>query len=119
MNEVRENTVSYHAEKPAGEDARPVRLFRNGANQAVRIPKEFELPGQDALIWREGDRLVIEAAKPKFPKGSPQALLQALDEMAALGPAPADEPDPWANLDTGFGIDKDVDFSGHDDAEDR
>ena len=41
---------------------RRVRLFRNNRNQAVRIPVEFELPGQDALIHREGDRLIIEPA---------------------------------------------------------
>jgi antitoxin VapB len=39
-----------------------VRLFRNGRNQAVRIPREFELAGQDALIYRDGERLVIEPA---------------------------------------------------------
>jgi antitoxin VapB len=40
--------------------AREVRLFRNGRNQAVRIPVEFELPGDSALMHREGNRLVIE-----------------------------------------------------------
>jgi antitoxin VapB len=39
---------------------RHVRLFRNGRNQAVRIPVEFELPGDEATIHREGDRLIIE-----------------------------------------------------------
>ena len=39
---------------------RHVRLFRNGRNQAVRIPRELELPGQDALLYREGERLVLE-----------------------------------------------------------
>ena len=39
---------------------RRVQLFRNGRNQAVRIPVEFELPGNQAIIHREGDRLVIE-----------------------------------------------------------
>lgn len=29
---------------------RHVRLFRNGRNQAVRIPREFELPGEEAII---------------------------------------------------------------------
>jgi antitoxin VapB len=37
-----------------------VRLFRNGRNQAVRIPVEFELPGDEAIMHRDGDRLVIE-----------------------------------------------------------
>jgi antitoxin VapB len=39
---------------------RHVRLFRNGANQAIRIPREFELPGNEALLHREGNRLIIE-----------------------------------------------------------
>jgi antitoxin VapB len=39
---------------------RRVKLFRNGRNQAVRIPREFELPGEDAIIRKEGDRLVLE-----------------------------------------------------------
>lgn len=39
---------------------RQVRLFRNNRNQAVRIPVEFELPGNEATICREGDRLIIE-----------------------------------------------------------
>jgi antitoxin VapB len=42
-------------------DQRHVRLFRNGRNQAVRIPVEFELPGSEAIMHRDGDRLVIEA----------------------------------------------------------
>jgi antitoxin VapB len=46
------------------ETARHIRLFRNGRNQAVRIPREFELPGEDALMRKEGDRLVIEPAPP-------------------------------------------------------
>ena len=43
--------------------ARKVSLFRNGRSQAVRIPREFELPGKEATIRREGDRIVIEPLK--------------------------------------------------------
>jgi len=39
---------------------RHVRLFRNGRNQAVRIPVEFELPGREAIMHRDGDRLIVE-----------------------------------------------------------
>lgn len=39
---------------------RHVRLFRNGSNQAIRIPREFELPGTEALLHKEGNRLIIE-----------------------------------------------------------
>jgi antitoxin VapB len=45
---------------PTDDLRRHVRLFRNGRNQAVRIPRELELPGQDALLYREGERLVLE-----------------------------------------------------------
>jgi antitoxin VapB len=34
-------------------------LFRNGRNQAVRIPREFELEGTEVLMRKEGDRLVL------------------------------------------------------------
>lgn len=44
---------------------RRVKLFRNGRNQAVRIPREFELPGSDAIMRKEGGRLVIEPALRK------------------------------------------------------
>lgn len=39
---------------------RVVRLFRNGRNQAVRIPRELELPGSEALLRKEGNRLIVE-----------------------------------------------------------
>lgn len=47
------------------EASRPVKLFRNGRNQAVRIPREYELPGDDAVMRREGDRLIIEPSQRK------------------------------------------------------
>jgi antitoxin VapB len=43
---------------------RRVRLFRNGANQALRIPREFELPGTEAILAQEGNRLIIEPVTP-------------------------------------------------------
>jgi len=39
---------------------RHVRIFKNGRNQAIRIPRELELPTSEATIHREGKRLVIE-----------------------------------------------------------
>ena len=43
---------------------RHVKLFRNGANQALRIPREFELAGNEAIMRKDGDRLIIEPIKP-------------------------------------------------------
>lgn len=39
--------------------ARHAALFRNGRNQAVRIPREFELEGTEVLVHKEGNRLVL------------------------------------------------------------
>jgi antitoxin VapB len=70
---------------------RRVKLFRNGRNQAVRIPREFELPGTDAVIRKEGERLVIEPAKPS-------SLLAVLASLAPLDEELPDiaelDPDP-------------------------
>jgi antitoxin VapB len=44
---------------------RKVSLFRNGRSQAVRIPKEFELPGREATMRKDGERLVIEPVRKK------------------------------------------------------
>lgn len=42
---------------------RHVRLFKNGRNQAIRIPKDFEMPGDEAIIRKEGACLVIKPVK--------------------------------------------------------
>jgi antitoxin VapB len=44
---------------------RRVKVFKNGRNCAIRIPREFEFPGEDAVIRKEGDRLIIEPVAPK------------------------------------------------------
>ncbi|ARN82547.1 antitoxin [Methylocystis bryophila] len=60
-------------------EARRVRLFRNGRNQAVRIPVEFELPGDEALLLREGDRLVLLPTRKRGLLGL-LATMEPLDE---------------------------------------
>ena len=92
------NASETIAPYPADSGARAVKLFRNGDNQAVRIPKEFELPGTDAVIHREGNRLILELVPDKPKKGTAAALLWALDEMAKLGPIDEEFPDVDAGL---------------------
>ena len=57
---------------------REAKLFRNNRSQAVRIPAEFELPGDRVLISREGHRLVIEP----LPESS--GLLALLDSWEPI-----------------------------------
>jgi antitoxin VapB len=60
-------------------EQRRVRIFRNGRNQAVRIPREFEMPGDEAILSKEGDRLVLEPA-PKKGLLAYLATAEPLDE---------------------------------------
>ena len=64
--------------------ARYASLFRNGRNQAVRIPKEFELDGDRVRILKDGARLILE---PVVPSKRLTAVL------AELGPIDVELPD--------------------------
>lgn len=68
---------------------RHVRLFRNGRNQALRIPRELELPGDEAILRQEGHCLVIE---PIYA-GRLLTLLSTLE--------PLDEAFPDVDIDLG------------------
>ena len=74
--------------------SRMVRLFRNGRNQAVRIPREFELPGREATSRKVGGRLILEPVRRK-------SLLQVLAAMTtpALGDEFPDVEETLAPLD--------------------
>jgi len=56
---------------------RIVRLFRNGRDQALRIPRDLELPGSEALLRKDGNRLILEP----MPRPS---LLEILSTWAPL-----------------------------------
>jgi antitoxin VapB len=87
-----------YAQAYAGErrmtDQRHVKLFRNGRNQAVRIPVEFELPGNEAIMHRDGDRLVLEPVRKR-------GLLALLDTMEPFT-------EPFPDIDEGLSPLRDV-----------
>lgn len=58
---------------------RHVKLFRNGRNRAIRIPREFEFDGDEAIIRKDGDRLIVEPVR-KGGLLSVLARLEPLDE---------------------------------------
>ncbi len=64
-------------------EARKVSLFRNGRNQAVRIPVDLELPGEEATIRKEGNLLILEPVLKR------KGLLETLRELEPLGPEDA------------------------------
>lgn len=61
---------------------RHVRLFKNGGNQALRIPRDLELPGNEAILRKEGHRLIVE----------PVARPSLLTVLASLKPLEEDFP---------------------------
>ncbi len=71
---------------------RRVRLFRNGRDQALRIPREFELEGDEALIRKEGERLIVEPVR----KGR---LLTLLSTLEPVDEAPPDVDEDLSQLD--------------------
>ena len=83
--------LGHMPKRTAAVAERRVRLFKNGRNQAVRIPREFELPGEDATMRKEGSRLIVEPAPPK----SLLALLETLKPLSEDFPPIRDlPPDP-------------------------
>ena len=67
---------------------RHVKLFRNGRNQALRIPREYELPGDEAVVRKEGNKLIIEPVQQR-------SLLKV---VAGWQPLPDTFPDIDADL---------------------
>ncbi len=82
------SAYARHMLKKGPASERHVRVFRNGRNQAVRIPREFELPTEDAIMRKEGHRLIIEPA----PRKSLRAVLAGLKPLREKFPRIADVP---------------------------
>lgn len=53
-------------------------MFRNGANQAVRIPREFEFSSAEVILSRDGDRLIISPAETQ------SRLIEVLESLEPL-----------------------------------
>jgi antitoxin VapB len=75
---------------------RCVRIFRNGRSQAIRIPREFALPGKEATITRDRKgRLIVEAAKRPtltelLDSWEPLTDEEAMPEIKDYPPEPVD-----------------------------
>lgn len=53
------------------------KLFKNGQSQAVRLPKEFRLEGDEVYIKRVGRTIIL------IPKDNPwESLINSLDKFS-------------------------------------
>ncbi|HSV00003.1 MAG TPA: AbrB/MazE/SpoVT family DNA-binding domain-containing protein [Roseiarcus sp.] len=72
------------------------KLFMHGRSQAVRLPKEFRLPGAEVRVSRVGHKVILEPIEePSFDVDAWYARLDALGgpEFFPEGPPP-DPPSP-------------------------
>jgi antitoxin VapB len=72
---------------------RHVKLFKNGRNQAERIPREFERPGEEAIIRKDKQRLIIEPAPPRSLLAVLAALPTLDEELPPVEDVPTDPVD--------------------------
>ena len=54
------------------------KIFMHGRSQAVRLPKEFRLPGKEVRIRKDGDKLILEPVEMDV-----QAWFARLDALRA------------------------------------
>lgn len=76
-----------------GTPRRRARLFRNGRNQALRIPRDFELSADEVDIYREDDRLVVEPVQRTPSLSQVLSELKPLEERFPLIDDPPSEPE--------------------------
>jgi len=69
---------------------RHVQVFKNGRNQAVRIPRELELRTQNAIMRKEGEKLIIEPAPPTSLLEVLATLKPLREEFPPLTDSPPD-----------------------------
>lgn len=87
--------IDHSATSPTAGVGQPrtARLFRNGTNQAVRLPRDLEIDADEVLIRRDGDSIVLtpkprswddyfargQRLTPDFPDAIDDAPSQARD----------------------------------------
>jgi antitoxin VapB len=63
-------------------DIRHAKLFTNGRSQAVRIPRDMELPGDEVTLRKVGEAILIEPVTRK---------LTFREALLAMKPLPPEE----------------------------
>jgi antitoxin VapB len=65
------------------------KLFMNGRSQAVRLPKEFQMPGNEVFIRKEGNEVILST----LPAPTPRTIGEFIELIRALAPGDDDEGD--------------------------
>ena len=83
------------------------KLFKVGGSQAVRLPKEFRMPGDRVRIRKEGDAVILEPLPAKPGRTVEEVRAWLAEIQSAFGPdfmpEGRDQPPPqerdWSKFD--------------------
>ncbi len=72
------------------------KIFQNGRSQAVRLPKDFRLPGKEVKVTRVGNAVLLEPIEEQasFDADAFWAKLDALGARDFLPEGLTDDPPP-------------------------
>lgn len=79
------------------------KLFLHGRSQAVRLPKEFRLPGTEVRVSKVGDKVILEPLEA--PPFDVAAWRKRLDDLGAEEFLPEGLPEDGA-----LAVDEDISF---------
>ena len=55
------------------------KIFMHGRSQAIRLPKEFRLPGKEVRVSKVGDKVILEPLEK--PRYDPKAFWARIDAL--------------------------------------
>jgi antitoxin VapB len=73
---------------------RTAKLFLNNRSQAVRLPKDFHLPGTEVFIYKEGENVVLSPRPRSWDDYLRSGPVAPADFMAGVEDLPVQERDP-------------------------
>lgn len=82
---------------PATKTEGVAKIFQHGRSQAVRLPKEFRLPGKEVRVRKVGNAVLLEPIEAAFDIDAWNARLDAyrdvpfMDEGREQPPLPDDD----------------------------
>ena len=68
------------------------KIFKHGRSQAVRLPKEFRLPGKEVRVSKVGNAVLLEPIEKKFDASAWLARVHALGGPDFLPEGPPEQP---------------------------
>jgi antitoxin VapB len=70
------------------------KVFQSGGSQAIRLPKQYRFDDDEVLIYREGNRVILESRRAEWSEqflrlAGTAAEFSCPDEPSDVEPGPA------------------------------